>query len=632
MGAFAQYSTFKGLADKAFESKNYYEAAYYYKQLAEGKKSSRAKIPFYSSGKTTKEQISAERPYIYYQLAESYRLYQNYPEAEKWYEAVVENWQSDYPLARLWYGVSLRANKNFDLSIKELQQFTSTYKGDKAFSDLAKKEIKNCLFAKKQYQEPAMVQINKMEGVWNADGGDYALVKNAGSYWFTSSRFSGSNKQHLNRIYTASPSPATPTAVNFSGIDGKKSIEYGTPSLNASGTRMYFTEWSQKGNKTILAIYHSDLRNNTWSAPKKLNAQINADGFNALQPFVTSNAKRLFFVSDRPGGVGGYDIWVSSLDDNGDALNAVNLGQTVNTSADEEAPFYDNVTGRLVYSSKGFVGLGGFDFFESFENGGRWSTPINLGYPINSSKDDLYYYPDPDDKNKFYISSDRESDCCMNLFEGRFKQKFIAGLLTDCDTHRALPGVKVSLVDSITKKVLKQSETGQNERYVFEVATGHSYSLVFEKDGYFTKTISVSVRKTVDTLFSHDICLESFEVNKPIIIQNILYDFNMASLRPESRIALDNIVEILNDNPHIKIELSSHTDSVGTDSYNFRLSQQRAQSCVDYIISKGIDKGRVIAKGYGKSKPIAPNSLPNGQDNPEGRQLNRRTAFTVKSK
>ena len=106
----------------------------------------------------------------------------------------------------------------------------------------------------------------------------------------------------------------------------------------------------------------------------------------------------------------------------------------------------------------------------------------------------------------------------------------------------------------------------------------------------------------------------------------------MASLRPESKIALDNIVEILNDNPHIKIELSSHTDSIGADAYNFRLSQQRAQSCVDYIISKGIDKGRVIAKGYGKSKPIAPNSLPNGQDNPEGRQLNRRTEFTVKSK
>jgi outer membrane protein OmpA-like peptidoglycan-associated protein len=140
------------------------------------------------------------------------------------------------------------------------------------------------------------------------------------------------------------------------------------------------------------------------------------------------------------------------------------------------------------------------------------------------------------------------------------------------------------------------------------------------------------MKKNVDTLFSPDICLQAFKVDEPIVIKNILYDFNMADLRPESKIALDNIVDILNDNPHIKIELGSHTDSIGNIAYNFTLSQQRAQSCVDYIVSKGIDKGRIIAKGYGESKPLAPNSLPNGHDNPEGRQLNRRTEFTVKSK
>jgi len=421
MGAYAQYSTFKSLADKAFKNKNYYEAAYYYKQIAEGKKSLRAKIPFYSGDKTTKEQISESRPYIYYQLAESYRLYQNYTEAEKWYEVVVENWESDYPLTRLWYGVCLRANKNFDSSIKQLQQFTTLYKGDKAFSDLAKREIENCLFARKQYQNQTSVEVNKMEGPWNADDGDYALVKNSGSYWFTSSRFSKNNKKHLNRIYKSSLNPANPTAVNFGDIDDKKGIEYGTPSLVASGKRIYFTGWRKEGSKVNLAIYYSDLRGNVWSAPQKLNNNINANGFNALQPFITGDGKRLFFVSDKPGGQGGYDIWVSTLNDNGDALNAVNLGKEVNTSSDEEAPFYDDSTGRLVYSSKGFVGLGGFDFFESFENNGKWPAPVNLGYPINSSKDDLYYYPDPEDKNKFYISSDRESDCCMNLFQGRFK-------------------------------------------------------------------------------------------------------------------------------------------------------------------------------------------------------------------
>ena len=421
MGAFAQYSTFKGLADKAFENKNYDEAAYYYKQIAEGKISFRAKIPFYSGSKSTKEQISAERPYIYYRLAESCRLYQNYPEAEKWYEVVAENWESDYPLTRLWYGVCLRANKNFDLSVKQLQQFIALYKGDKSFSDSAKREIQNCLFAREQYRKPASVEMTKMEGPWNADGGDYALVKNAGAYWFTSSRSSENNKNHLNRIYTAWPGQVNPTAIHFSNAGEKKGLAYGTPSLSASGKRIYFTGWYKKESKTVLAIYRSDLRNNVWSAPQKLSNTINTDGFNAMQPFVTADGKRLFFVSDRPGGRGGYDIWVSNLDENGDALNAINLGKTVNTPSDEAAPSYDNSTGRLVYSSKGFVGLGGFDCFECFENKGNWSAPVNLGYPINSSKDDLYYYADPDDKNKFYISSDRESDCCLNLFQGRSK-------------------------------------------------------------------------------------------------------------------------------------------------------------------------------------------------------------------
>jgi len=632
MGAFAQYSTLKSLADKAFENKNYYEAAYYYKQTIESKKTLRAKIPFYSSDKTTKEQINEKRPYIYYQLAESYRMYQNYPEAEKWYGVIVENWESDYPLARLWYGVCLRANKNFDLSEKQLQQFVDSYKGDKEFSELAKKEIENCLFAREQYRNPASVQINKMDGPWNADGGDYALIKNAGSYWFTSSRFSGNHKKHLNRIYKSLQSSANPTVVNFGYADDKKNIEYGTPSLDASGKSIYFTGWHKEKEKTSLVIYHSELGSNGWSLPQKLNNNINADGFNTLQPFITSDGKRLFFVSDKPGGQGGYDIWVSNLGDNGDALNSINLGKTVNTALDEEAPFYDNSTERLIYSSKGFVGLGGFDFFESFENKGKWSVPVNLAYPINSSRDDLYYYPDPDDKNKFYISSDRESDCCLNLFQGRFKQKFIAGILVDCDTHEALSDVKISLVDSISKQILKQSETGQNGHYVFEVVTGHSYSLLFEKDGCFKKTTPAFVKKAVDTLFIPDICLQAFKVDKPILIKNILYDFNTADLRPESRIALDNLVGILDDNPYIKIELGSHTDSIGTDVYNFKLSQQRAQSCVDYIISKGIDKNRITAKGYGESKPIAPNSLPDGRDNPEGRQLNRRTEFTVKSK
>jgi outer membrane protein OmpA-like peptidoglycan-associated protein len=161
------------------------------------------------------------------------------------------------------------------------------------------------------------------------------------------------------------------------------------------------------------------------------------------------------------------------------------------------------------------------------------------------------------------------------------------------------------------------------------VIPNRDYELIFEKNGYFSKTLAGYADIGIGPLLTANMCLKNFSVNKPILIKNILYDFNKATLRPESEKALDEIVSVLKTNPGIRIELSSHTDSVGSNSYNMNLSQGRAQSCVDYIISKGISAERLTAKGYGKTRPVAPNSLPNGHDNPSGRELNRRTEFTV---
>ncbi|HTD98546.1 MAG TPA: OmpA family protein [Mucilaginibacter sp.] len=631
-GVFAQYHTFKSKADKAFENKNYYEAAYYYRKAVEDKKSSQAKIPFYSSAGTQKKPGHGEYLYNCYHLAESYRLYENYSQAIEWYNKVLsEDNGYNYPYARLWYGICLRAGQQFHEALKQLKQFVILYKHNDAFAELGNREIANCYFAEKQYSGHPATEISKMASPWNAGGGDYALVRNKNNYWFTSTRFVANDKKHLNKIYTAPvQGAAEPTVFELNFADQEKNGEYGTISLDSSGKRMYLTRWYRQAAKTMMAIYHTELVNNTWSAPQKLNNIINAEGFNALQPFVTADGKRLFFVSDKPGGQGGDDIWVSNLDDTGNPVDAVNLGKIVNTPFDEQSPLYDNEHQRLVFSSKGFTGLGGFDLFESLSNNGQWSSPANLGYPVNSSKDDLYFYPDPGNKSKFYISSDRESECCLNLFRGEFKQSFITGILIDCDAGKPLPGVKVSLVDSMSKQTLQQLTTGQNAVYNFEATANHAYKVVFEKSGYLTKVVPALARPRTDTLINPDICLQEFKINKPIVIKNILYDFNKADLRPESKIALDGVVAAMNDNPLIKIELGSHTDSIGSDTYNLKLSQKRAQSCVDYIISKGIAKSRIIAKGYGESIPKAPNSLPDGHDDPAGRQLNRRTEFTVK--
>jgi outer membrane protein OmpA-like peptidoglycan-associated protein len=632
---FGQYGKdFRNLGDRAFADKDYYEAAFYYRKVAEGMHLLQNKeVPFQTMNKAPKKDKPSDATYVSYRLAESYRLYENYIEAEGWYKKTIDAPDmATYPLARLWHGVCLRAIQRFDDAITELQQFNAGYDKSDENKVIANKEIANCTFAKEQYKYPQLLEVVKLKGDWNSDGSDYALLQTGDNFMFTSSRFAKDDKKHINRIYTANAAGGLkPQVITLKDNDAKKDAEYGTPSLTPDGKRMYLTRWYKEGSKVYHSIYFTQKQDSTWQPLHKLDNNVNADGYNAIQPFITADGKKLFFVSNKPGGFGGDDIWVSDLGDDGEATNAVNLGSTINTDRDEQAPYYNADEKKLIYSSKGFTGLGGFDFFESKGDIGNWSTPVNMGYPMNSAKDDLYFIPDNKDTNKWYISSDRESDCCLNLFEVHNKSFILAGIVTDCETRKPLAGVKVSFVDSLAKQTLKELTTGADAKYVFKVTSKRPYNLKLEKTGYFTKVLPIPASGQMgnDTLYNAEICLQAFEKDKPIVINNILYDFNKATLRPESKTVLNSLVTIMKDNPKIIVRLGAHTDSIGSVKYNIKLSQARAQSCVDYIISQGITSERIYAKGYGKSMPVAPNSLPNGKDNPEGRQLNRRTEFTV---
>nr|WP_294947906.1 OmpA family protein [uncultured Mucilaginibacter sp.] len=629
-GAFAQYRDIKKLADKNFEEGKYFEAAYNYDLLTDSSKTVNLNIPTYLGRSESKKTILQERPFIYYRLAESHRLYQNYHAAENWYAKIIsQNYDAPYPLTRLWYAVCLRANENFGASISQLQQFKANFKGDAKYKVIADRELATSTLAKQQYASASTVTVSKLNALWNSEGGNFALIKNNNTLWLTSTKYNTSAKKYLANIYKQEDGNAGTKAII--GNDGS-STEYGTPSISKAGNRMYFTVWRKDGAKTTLAIYYRVNENNIWSAITRLNKNVNADGYNSMQPRLTDDGKRLFYASNKPGGQGGLDLWVSDLDSNGNAINSVNLGSKINSSYDEEAPFYDTAKNRLIYSSKGFTGIGGFDLFESYNINNQWSAPKNLGYPANSSKDDLYYFQDPDDVHKAYLSSDRQSDCCLAVFELNEKPISIRGSIASCNSDKALQGVKISLIDADSKQVIKSDAEIINGIYDIKTYERRNYQLRMEKEGYFTKVIPISLKAGMDTLYSPQICLQEFIVKKPIALENILYDYSKADLRSESVTALNNLIDILKDNPTLKIELAAHTDSVGTTAANLNLSQRRAQACVDYLVANGIDKTRVYAKGYGESVPIVPNSLPNGADNPAGRQLNRRTEFTILGK
>lgn len=631
--AMGQVKAYKDMGDKAFAGKDYYTAAYYYdKALQEKSTSSKGTAVPYFSSRLSKKQQEAQMAQLHYRLAESYRNYRNYLQAEGWYKMVAQDNEESYPLARLWYGVCLRANNHYNEAITQLQLFIKNNK-DAEYAALAERELQNSMFAKQQLANPALIKVAKMDGHLNADGGDFGISISGNQFYFTSSRTTTASSTHINQIYERNKDNSSYiTKVNFEG-GTKPGFQYSTPSIDSTGKTMYLTIWRTEGSKPAVSIYVSHLDKQQWGTPQKLNNMVNVDGYNAMQPFVTRDGKHLYYASNKPGGVGGTDIWMSDLGTDGQPTNAVNLGKTINTPDDEQAPYFNVAENKLVYSSKGLTGMGGFDLYESFNAGKNWETPHNLGYPFNSTKDDLYYYPDDKDDNVVYVSSDRESECCLNLYKVYYYAPLLTGLVIDCATNKPLRDAKVSLIDSLSKQVVDSVVLNRTAQYSFKLSVKRSYIVRLEKQGYFTKNIPIPAITTAksDTLYNPTICEQSFQVNKPIVINNIFYDFNKANLRLQSQKVLNDLVGILLDNPKIKVELSSHTDSFGTDVYNMNLSQERAQACVDYIISKGIDPDRVFAKGYGKTRPIQPNTFPDGRDNPTGRQANRRTEFKVLS-
>ncbi|TAN00084.1 MAG: hypothetical protein EPN39_05050 [Chitinophagaceae bacterium] len=646
----AQYIVdYKRQGDTYFAQHNYYGAAVLYQKALNLLPDTSGKTYFYPYAmKTTfgkrKEKNADQYEYLVYQLGESFRLYKDYASAEPWYEKVLQFNNDKFPLARLWYAVCLRSDQKYADAISQLDQFQASYTKQDACSQRAGLELKSCRFALDQMAFSRLAHIQKLPTPINDSGSAYAPVITDTTLYFTSSRpLSSINPRkanpYVNKIYKAGISGGNsfdkPVMITL-GSD--PTTELAAQSLSPGYTRMYFTEWQQpKRKKDSQAHYEITMSrmgsDSVWSAPVSVGGFVNVQGYDSKEAFATPDGQYLIFSSDRPGGQGGYDLWYCPLNLDGmPSGDAVNMGVVINTSGDEASPYYNSKTGELVFSSNGRVGLGGFDLYESDGTigAGKWSEPKDLGYPVNSAKDDNFYYPSGKEGN-FYTSSDRESVCCMELFNIQLSHIAITGTVRDCDSAKPLPGVEVTLTDSISHKTIGSQLTDDAGHYRFTVINRKPLKLHFDKDEYFSKSAIITTNdlSQVDTLFSNEICMNHFVIGKPIVIPNIEYDFNKATLRPESESVLDSLAQILKDNPKLIVQMRSYTDSIGSFDYNRKLSQRRAQSCVDYLLSQGIPSYRMSAKGYGETDPIAPNSLPDGKDNPAGRQKNRRTAFVV---
>jgi len=643
----AQYVVnYKKVADAYFQSKDYYAAATFYKRALKITSDSTQLIVPYGKDKKQKndEKLIEDYEGSLYNLAESSRMYRDFSEAEKYYEVASTFSNPKYKKALFYYAESLRANKKFSQAINAFEQFIERNKTDELVN-AASREILSCKFAIKEMRFPRLVQINKMPAGVNGLGSNYAPVKSGNELYFTSSRpvsvggkpeivknikgetqISTKANPFINSLYTTkSGTRDTEIGVKKVEMDLPKDMEFAAVSFNPSGTIAYFTAWKDNGK---YAIYSSTKSGDKWSPPQPLGLQINSRDFNSAQPFVTGDGKFLLFSSDRMGGYGKYDLWFAAIREDGSLGQVVNLGPEINTEADERAPYYNVATRKLIFSTDGRIGFGGMDFFESEGDLIHWTTPKNLGYPFNSSKDDVYFTALNADGSKGYISSDRESACCLEIFEVKREYVAVSGIINDCKTKKPLEGVLVKMTGGDADYSVVTNSTG---KYEFKMDNRKPVKLSMSKENYFALNKSYSYEEIAkaDTLMYADYCMSSFKVNVPIVLDNVYYEFNSAELTESSKKVLDALVAIMNDNPEMEIELGSHTDNIGTELYNKDLSERRAKSCVDYLVSKNIPQNRMTFKGYGESVPVASNQFKNGKDNPDGRAKNRRTVFKV---
>lgn len=540
-------------------------------------------------------------------------------------------------------GDAYHLNYQFDKAIHSYSVYIDLAKQNNDHKHLveeAKHGIEICKTAKTLVANPINIKIRNLGNLANSTSGDYSPVLSAdqNTLFFTSRRpeSTGSQKDadgnFMEDIYTSEKTKTGWSLAKNIGAPINTDWHEATVGLSPDGqTILIYRDDNGDGN-----IYSTSLEGDIWSTPVKLNDNINSKYWEP-SAFISANGRILYFVSNKPGGYGGRDLYVSHRSFDGDWEKAVNMGPSINTAYDEDSPFIhpDGVT--LYFSSNGHNTMGGFDIFNSFLSAEEtWSQPVNVGFPINTTDDDLFYVISPDGRTA-YFSSFREGgvgekDNYVATFPD-VKEKpltLIKGTIID-ESGLPAKNALITVTDNETEKVIgvykANSKTGA---FLFILPPGKNYNITYQADQHLFYSENMEIKKETNYLeIKKAILLNPITVGSKIVLNNIFFDFDKATLRPLSNVELKNLVTLMRSNSNLKVEISGHTDNKGNDAYNKKLSEERAQAVVNRLIEKGISGSRLKAKGYGESNPSAPNSGVNGSDDPEGRQLNRRVELTI---
>ncbi len=602
-------------ANEAFEANEFYVATELYKKA-------------YS-----KEKSRQTKAWINFRIGESYKNMGDPRQAANYFKRAVRMRYED-PIATLYLADMYKRQGEYEDAIEEYSNYKQAVPSDPR----GEEGIDQCKMAKEWMNQPSRYTVDNFS-VINSRNNDFSPAfgkRDFTELYFTSSREESNGREtdgwtgeSFTDVFVTSvdrkrrgrrgrEGPVTWTSpVPVAEVINSPYNE-GAVTFNKRYNMMYFTRCDKVKKKTMgCSIYMARKRGSGFADPEVLNIPQDS-GTTIGHPAMSPDDKVLYFAANLEGGFGGNDLYMSTYDRRERSWSAPqNLGPTINTEGDEMFPFVHE-NGMLYFASNGLPGMGGLDIFSAtIGENGSFGDPVNLQFPINSSADDFGLVWAEDEVANGFLTSNRKGGrggddiYQVTLLPLRFT---LEGVVTDAKTGQSVPNVDVKLVgDDGTTVTVKSDDKGE---YFFEqkqLNEDVTYTISFGRDEYLTKsgqvsTVAVPLEafERVDDGFLHRLVhnKEIDPIRKPIVLPKIEYDLASAELRLEAKDALDGLVEVLEDNPEVIIELRSHTDFRGTDAQNLKLSRARAQSCVDYLISKGIDSTRLIPIGMGEKEPF----------------------------
>ncbi|MES2419480.1 MAG: OmpA family protein [Bacteroidota bacterium] len=616
----------RGRAKQLYNQYRYFQAAELYQKLADSKK------PFL-------EDLEL--------LADCYLKLKDYELAENWFSRVVVLPKSK-PDNLVAYGEVLKSNLKYEEAKKVFQQYIAVTGN----ANRVAVAIAGCDSSLTWLASPSLYQLKNQENI-NTPLSEFSVFPYQQKVFYTGeprpdslTNIYGRTGNPYLHIYSADKE-ADYTLVNpaiDSSTYNNGAYHIGPLSTNKAGNILYVTRTTSgktlelteinkmKYTTNNLELYVFKKDGQKWKEmPFAYN---NVEKYAVGHATLSGDEQVLYFVSNRPGGFGGTDIWYCELQIDGTWGEPQNAGPNVNTPNDEMFP-YISADGSLYFSSNGWPGMGGLDVFKLNGSKKNWSKAINLRYPLNSSADDFGFVliANTEGRETGYISSNRKGGKGQDDIYAFNYQKpklilAVTGAVTNKKTGIPISNTSISLMSAGQLVEAKQNSTSGT--FIFELDKEKDYTLTAQKEKFSKDIVSISTRgmEKSDTL-NVNLKLESlFEIGKIFTLENIKYDFDKDNIRSDAAKILDELVTIMRDNPSLEIELGSHTDSRGADKYNLNLSQRRAESVVNYLVNKGIARTRMIAKGYGETQLL--NNCDDGVPCTDAQhQENRRTVFKV---